>query len=171
MLRVTPIGNGNAGIYQTIAMMRSMLRRPSPRADDVAFGIKSQHPGATPWVLAAAVHTWVVSHMGYVEDYHELEGVGIDEALIEPELLLARVENHGKGLGDCDDFSILTGALLFRMHVPFDFVVASTRADKIYNHVFIQAHTDRGVIPMDGILGEAYGWSAHDFTAAQAITG
>lgn len=170
MLRLSTVSPGNPGIFETVDKMRRLVVAPSPRSDTLSSQIKLLYPGEH--ARAAAVHTWVVRHMRYAPDYHEIDGLdaGVEEALIEPELLLASIENRGYALGDCDDYTMLSAALLYRMDIPLDFIVGSTRDDQVFNHVYLQAHTEHGVFAMDGIFGEPFGWSAAGaFTAVQVL--
>lgn len=163
MLRLSAVSEGNPGIYETIDKMRVLALGPSPRLDALARQLSLAHPGASSYVLAAAAHRWLLDHLSYTPDHPDVE------ELTEPELLLAQVENRGHGVGDCDDYSLLAAGLLVRLGVAAEFVVASTRADRVYDHVYVQARTQLGPVPMDAIFGQPFGWSARGFTAREAI--
>ena len=164
MLRLSQVSDGNPGIFETIEKMRALALAPSPRLDALAQRLLLAHPGASSYVRAAVVHRYLMDHLTYTQDHPDVE------ELTEPELLLAQVENRGSGFGDCDDYAILAAGLLLRLGVPADFIVASTRPDRIYDHVYVQAKTNLGPVPMDAIFGQPFGWSARGFTAREAIS-
>src|SRR5438477_10974065 len=131
--------------------MRALTLAPSPRADRISQCLRARFPTGSTYMLAAAVHDFILKNFKYVHDNPEVE------ELFSPELLFAQIENTGWASGDCDDFSMATAALLYRLHIPVDFVVASTKSSGVFDHVYVQAHTDHGIIPMDAIFGEAFG--------------
>jgi transglutaminase-like putative cysteine protease len=162
--RISVIADGNMGVYQTVELMRQLIHSPSPRADKIAAKLLTDHPGANAFTRAAAVHAFILNHMAYVYDDPAME------ELYHPELLFAKLENRGVTMGDCDDFVIATCSLLRRVNVACEIVLASSRQDKQYDHVYAQAITEYGPVPMDAIYGEPFGWSAvREFTALEEL--
>jgi len=78
------------------------------------------------------------------------------EVLIRPLDLV----DMARSRGDCDDFSMLAGALLLARGVPFSFatVAADPRDPSQYSHVYVVAHLKDGDRALDASHGFYPGW-------------
>ncbi len=87
--------------------------------------------GAKPSAIAAAIFWWVKGHVTFRDDPQQ------DELLLEPDLLLAMSNPQG----DCDDFSMITAAMLTVAGIPWEFVTvaADPTARGRFSHVYVRA--------------------------------
>jgi transglutaminase-like putative cysteine protease len=144
--------------------MAAHIRRA---AGDPAIGqataeaLGSDLANAPDWHRSRAVFDWVKRNITFETDerlLYELLGTGPDnELLIRPELLL-RFRR-----GDCDDYSMLTCAMLLRAGIPCQLVtIAADRQEpQRFSHVYAQALLDGRVrFPMDTSHGPYAGWEA-----------
>jgi transglutaminase-like putative cysteine protease len=149
---------------QTVAKMAAHIRRAVEdpaieRATADALG--SELANAPGWHKARAIFDWVKRHITFETDerlLQELLGADPDsELLIRPEMLL-RFRR-----GDCDDFAMLTCAMLLRAGVPCGLVTiaADGQEPHRFSHVYAQALLD-GVarMAMDTSHGPYAGWEA-----------
>lgn len=92
------------------------------------------------------------------------------EVLIRPKDMAAMCENGGcKRVGDCDDFSMYTAALLAALGIPSSFVtVAADQAEPDrFSHVYVAAYPDGERVPMDTSHGPHAGWETDNVTRIQ----
>jgi transglutaminase-like putative cysteine protease len=72
------------------------------------------------------------------------------ETLVTPDYLLTSLENNGKISGDCDDISILQGAIYKCLGFRIRFVAIRSDADNPnYDHVFSEVKVDNDWIVFD----------------------
>lgn len=65
------------------------------------------------------------------------------ETLVAPEYMLMGLENNGKISGDCDDISMLQGAIYKCLGIPVRFVAIRSNADNPnYDHVFSEVRVN-----------------------------
>ena len=81
------------------------------------------------------------------------------EVLIRPRDVL-ELSSGGPVTGDCDDFSMLTAALLEANGIRCSFVTAAADPEsERYSHVYVVAHLEDGErFPLDASHGEYPGW-------------
>jgi predicted transglutaminase-like cysteine proteinase len=108
-----------------------------------------------------SVHDWVRRHVRFVQDVDLAAPLGIGpvaEVLIRPRELVRMPQP----MGDCDDYSMLTMALLQAGGIPASFatVAANSAQPSDYSHVYVIAHTPEGDIPVDASHGGYAGWAA-----------
>lgn len=166
------IAEGNTGVIETLTMMIGMMRSSAPRVraraerilrDAHAYWLlpRPRTVMASDIVRAHVVYTWVQQRMRYVQDANEAVEVEhgrdrLEEELRSADVLLRDIEAVGFAEGDCDDYVILMGSLLLALDVPFTIEVVSSRADRIFDHVYL-ALLDGTVL--DAITGQPFGWS------------
>lgn len=158
--RAIPISSGNAGILQTLDRMR-MLVDDSAGTVYVGWGLRQIELSASNAldVKIGKIYQWVNRHLTYTKDGVASDSVlALDEELRSPEYLLHRIFQFGMAEGDCDDFVILTTALLKGIGVRVRWVVTSARNDGEFDHVFLQAWNGSHWINLDGIHGAPMGW-------------
>lgn len=116
--------------------------------------------------FAKNVHGWVRGHVRFVQDREIAFMLGprvvdpfrVSEVLIRPRELVRMADP----MGDCDDFSMLTAALLTAGGVPTSFatVAANPGAPNDYSHVYDVAHLQGGDMAIDSSHGDYAGWEA-----------
>jgi transglutaminase-like putative cysteine protease len=110
----------------------------------------------------AAVYNFVVRRLRYTKDIHKVETVHRARDLLR---------RHRKA-ADCDDFVILTGALLQAIGHPVRIVIiGSNFFDKEdYSHIYIQTYVNKSWVALDGsVPGAKVGWEAPKFAAKKII--
>jgi len=112
--------------------------------------------------IRRAVWNWVRNNIRFVQDDDVLRSaLGMDdelELLIEPPVLLSMASPAG----DCDDFTMLTGAMLLSAGIPSVEVVticADPTDPRRWSHVYL----DAGGVIMDCSHGEWLGWEAPQY--------
>jgi predicted transglutaminase-like cysteine proteinase len=123
----------------------------------------------TPAQLAA-IFQWIRAHVQFVEDRQLAQGIPAaklralgavpeeTEVLIRPADLLTMPRPRG----DCDDFAMLTAAMLRAAGIDshLQTIEQDPEMPAQYSHIFAVAHTPTGDVPMDTSHGTAPGWSA-----------
>ena len=93
------------------------------------------------------VHQFAKDHMQYVADTANIEEI------TSPAIHAKRFLSSGTSWGDCDDFSTLQAALLKSVGVSVRFVVvASPRNGGQFDHVRLDAFTQRGWLPLESTI-------------------
>lgn len=155
----------------TVARMalyaREGSRAPAVRAA-TADALRGLPPKTPAGQIAAQIWHWVKAHVQFVADEEicwaaSLDNTRCDETewLIRPELLLAMPTPQG----DCDDFAMLTCAMLLAAGLDCEFVtVAADRRDPgRFSHVYATARfPGGGSLPMDTSHGRHPGWEVQD---------
>lgn len=147
-------------------------------AEDVGVPevIRAAHEAAAPGSplpnIIAGVWDWVRGHVTFVNDQAtalplESQGIGtpqlpVVEVLIRPRDMVDQIRRRGSTIGDCDDFAMLTAALLGVHGVQSDFVtVAADPALESWSHVYLAADVGGGRrLAMDTSHGEWPGWES-----------
>ena len=129
------IGDGDLGTAQTLAAMAALIREgvatPIVReaAADILNGIASND-----WHgQAEAVREWVADHVMFT---HDPAGI---ELLQSPEFLLRAIASNGYATGDCDDISLLSGALIGSVGWSVSLVTVAFLGSDAYSHVYTSA--------------------------------
>ncbi len=110
---------------------------------------------------AERVWHWVRRRVRFIEDRElatGLEGIEPDgaEVLVRPVDLLTMPTP----VGDCDDFAMLTAAMLRALGIPWAFrtVAAEPGHPQTYSHVYVVALLPEGELPLDTSHGPRPGW-------------
>lgn len=153
-VRSIPLAAGDAGIAQTVSVMHSLIDRGAvdPHVREQALGIvRSAGVGARDSASEiAAVFAWVKANMRFQKD------VSGGEYLCSADYLLKTLA------GDCDDYVILTGALLKSLGVPVRIttIAADREEPGRMSHVYLEAQSKGEWIPLDGTQARAVpGWA------------
>lgn len=160
-IAVTPLGDRpDDQVAQTIQLMRrySSEDARTPTVQAAAARSLRQYPGADP---VSAVFFFVKHQLRFLHDEQTAAalphlGGTVIETLVRPVDIL-----DSSGHGDCDDFSMLTAAMLTAIGVPAAFVTvaADPSAPDQYSHVYVAAYPAPGVrIPLDTSHGPRPGW-------------
>lgn len=87
----------------------------------------------------------------------------IVEVLIRPvDMLSWHADTGNRQIGDCDDYAMLTAALLRAQGIPAKFVTVAVDPSmpNQFSHVYVAAYPDGQRIALDTSHGEAAGWEA-----------
>ena len=152
---------------QTVAKMARYIR------EDSASPIIRQaaHAAAGAWrnarKEAEAVHEWIRGHVRFVPDDQLAEELNLErpilrrpafaEVLVRPVDLLTMPDPRG----DCDDFAMLTGAMLRALGIESELRTAAAEPEdpSVYSHVYVIAHLPgRGRLALDSSHGPYPGW-------------
>lgn len=150
LIHRTPLLSGDAGIQQTIDVMRSLVDDASadPSIVRLATDIVKTVPAYQERAEAEAIYKWVRGNIRFTRDPLT------KEKLYPPgELLKIRA-------GDCDDMATLIAALDFAVGIPARFVtVAGNRSyPQEFSHVYTEAEVPAGSgnwIPQDAARFES----------------
>jgi hypothetical protein len=154
--------NDDEATAQTIARMRQYVREDSQAPAVQRAAIEAAGGASTPRRQAEGVFRWVRSRIRFIEDAELVRGISPtaaeDEVLIRPVDLLAMAEPQG----DCDDFAMLTAAMLRALGIPASFrtIAADRSAPASYSHVYTIAHLPDGPLALDTSHGPRPGWQA-----------
>jgi transglutaminase-like putative cysteine protease len=96
-----------------------------------------------------AIYDWVRRNIRYTRDIFRVETLHTARKMLE---LCA---------GDCDDFTILLGALLMSTGHPVRLVLVGFRPNKPhrYTHIYPEVNVRGRWIAIDGTVGRRFGWS------------
>jgi len=109
-----------------------------------------------------AIYNFVVRRLRYTKDIHRVETVHQARELLR---------RHKKA-ADCDDFVILTGALLQSIGHPVRIVIIGNNyLDKEdYSHIYIQVMAGKKWVSLDGsVPGAKAGWEAPKYATKKII--
>jgi len=139
-----PLMNGEPGTAQTVALMRQLVDQALADSSFVRFAIDIVRgvQAYDDFGEAEALYHWVKSHIRFTKDPLT------KEKLYPPqELLKIRA-------GDCDDISMLLGALLLAVGYPARLITVSAnpQSPAEFSHVYVEGEVPPGSgnwIPMD----------------------
>jgi transglutaminase-like putative cysteine protease len=137
--RKKQIPSGLGGTRATVREMSKLARAGmhSPEIRQLATAIIRRTPEKNYGAEARELARWVQKNIRYTRDPVELELLTPAEKLIEI------------GYGDCDDMAILLAALLGAVGIRSRFRLVSTRRAGSYQHVYVEARTADGWLPLD----------------------
>jgi len=110
----------------------------------------------------AAIYNFVVRRLRYTKDIHRVETVHRARDLLR----------WHKKAADCDDFVILTGALLQAIGHPVRLVIIgnNSRDKEDYSHIYLQTQVGKKWISLDGsVPGAKMGWEAPKYSTKKII--
>jgi transglutaminase-like putative cysteine protease len=110
-----------------------------------------------------AIYNFVTRRLRYTKDIHRVETVHSARELLR---------RHRKA-ADCDDFVILTGALLQAVgHAVRIVIIGNNPSDKEdYSHIYLQTRLKNRWVALDGsVPGAAVGWEAPKYATKKIIT-
>ena len=159
------IADGNVGVHQTIAIMKTLVNGPEGvRSPEVRQAALEAARGSERGMNEIdSVFSWVKDHVEFRGEY--------GETLQTPKMTLYY------GAGDCDDQSVLVSALLNSLGYMTRFrTMALRNSPDDLSHVYVEVF-DRRVrqwVPVDTTVAPAYpGWKPDDvaWSKAYAPTG
>jgi transglutaminase-like putative cysteine protease len=142
------IGEGDAGIAQTIRWMRHFAQKGAadPQIRQLALYIVQDVPNKDSQGEINAIYSWVKQQIKFRGEYQE--------TVQAPEVTLKF------RAGDCDCISTLIAALLGSIGYKIEFKTVAVRGSRDYSHVYVRV--------MDPNTGR---WTALDTTVPQATPG
>jgi len=150
-------GDDYSRTADTVSRMERAIARGSRDSAiiHIADSIRAQTPYTDEGHLLDAAFDWIRANVSFQPDPPE------DELLIEPGLLVRLP--RPKRRGDCDDFTMLAGALLSA--IGYSTRVVTIRADRRdpdrFSHVFLEVDLlDGSAVPFDASHGREAGWRA-----------
>lgn len=143
------ISNGMRGIFQTIALMRSLVAegRRDPVIRSAAISIIFLTPEKNQRAEIEACFNFVRDSVRYVRDIHDVETLATARKTLETMI------------GDCDDQSVLLASMLESIGYPTRFIVAGYMSADMVEHVFIEVQCDGQWIACDATEQEPMGWA------------
>jgi predicted transglutaminase-like cysteine proteinase len=145
----TPLPDGDAGVAQTVQSMCSLIAagKKDPSIHELAAKIL-RDSGARPYdwtAQARAIFRWIQRNIRFVRDVHGTEALHAAPTIVQ------------LGMGDCDDFTILTCSLL--QTIGFDTRIVTIanhpEAPQTFSHVYPEVEIDGRWIPADGARRDA----------------
>lgn len=163
--RFLPVPDGDAGSIATLHRIAELVRLPDPFVDDFTDILSAatvemsggQEP--PPVELVRLVFEWGRSHMLYTPDRNDSD---ILDEIRTPGYLLKEIDTFGAALGDCDDYVVLYGAILYRLGFPVTLEAISREDDEILDHIYLSTMVDGQRIALDGIVDFPFGWEVPD---------
>ena len=132
MPKIYPQRPGEAGIEDTLrhmerltmgAITHPLIRKQASQA--------IRHCGPNDRICQqAALMVWVQQKMRFVRDPHGVE------ALHDPVMIAAAIEQHKQPYGDCDDFSMYLASLMRSVGLRANFRVVGFNGGKL-SHVYV----------------------------------
>lgn len=103
---------------------------------------------------ALAIYNWCSQNYRYTRDPYKIELVRDPEALFRELLNTSKVGPRGKMLADCDDISVLIGALSMSVGLPVSYVTAGFHQPGPHSHTWPEAEVMQGRwIMLDPVAG------------------
>jgi transglutaminase-like putative cysteine protease len=147
------IPKGYAGTRKTVQQIMALIRSGAKDfyvrqiAIDILFA-KAVNP-KDYWGEIKALFEWVQRHIRYTKDPFRVEVLHSARRLLE---LRA---------GDCDDMTILLGAMLEAIGHPVRLVLTGPDPGRplLFTHIYLEAHYQGRWIPLDATMPHAMGWA------------
>src|SRR5262245_35997298 len=152
-IRICRVPKGTRGTLVTARLIAQMV---GDGAKDFYVRQKAiqifRECGARPkdrWAEVCALFHWVRNNIRYTRDIFRVELLHTPRRMLE---LRA---------GDCDDMTILLGAMLMSTGHPIRLVLAGFRPDKphMYSHIYPEVNLCGRWIPIDATVSRPMGWA------------
>lgn len=142
------IPEGSAGIGATLDAMVGLTRqyRTDLTVRRLAEQIVVAVPSKSWYGEAEAIQNWVRNNIRYTMDVADVETLKTPVALL-----------HDR-FGDCDDMSLLAGALLSSIGHPVRYVATGSNGLGDYDHVYLQTKIGNKWIGVETTEPVALGW-------------
>jgi hypothetical protein len=137
-----PIAPGDAGIVQTVRVIRKLVDDgvKDPTVNALAIQIARTVPRFDRMALAQALYEWVLENIWFVDD-------PVAKETVRPAAVVLRV-----GGGDCDDINgVLLPSLLGTVGIPSRLVTVASdpRDPSQFSHIYAEADIDGAWMPID----------------------
>jgi len=158
-----PIGLGAAGIRAALVKMAALTRKDCADSDVrfCAFMLTFDCPQGDEYANACAIANRMRPGLRWkwTKDPRPFE------FFIAPRVSAYRVRKDNLGWGDCDDFSLLQGAMLTGIGIPARYVAIGTpNGGGGYSHVFCEAFVGGDWRSMDSLVPHGVRWLQEPIT-------
>jgi len=141
------LGLGIAATDSTAAAMAEMIRAAefTPIVRGCAEALIAKCPERRSSCEIKQIFNFVKFRMRFTRDPYRREFIKT------PEVHLMQIERQGRGFGDCDDFTVLLGALLKSVGHPVRILVIRSpwNTENSFNHVLLQVQFLGRWMPLD----------------------
>lgn len=145
------ISDGAPGIFDTLRLMRRLVNdyKTNPQIRQAAIAVAFLTPAQDELSEIESVFSFVRDHIRYTQDVY-----GVETLATPDKTLLLRV-------GDCDDMTVLLGAMLESIGYQTRFVVEGYHDFENFEHVYLEVYCPRtgAWIALDATEQNAMGWS------------
>jgi transglutaminase-like putative cysteine protease len=141
---ITSLPAGDTGTAKTVGFMRRLIRQGSKshRIREMAANLVMRHP--TDQGKIGSIFHFVRDKMKYVRDPLHQELLGGADYHMET------MAGQGYARGDCDDHTIMLGAMLESVGYPTRIATARMKPGRgSFDHVYLEVHDRTGWIPLD----------------------
>lgn len=144
--------DGMAGIFKTIRVMRALLNQSKidPVIRQAAVSCVFLTPEKSALSEVSALFYFVRDHIRYLHDINGVETIATPDKTLQSKI------------GDCDDQSLLLGALFESIGYVTRFIVAGYHVPGMVEHVYIQVCADGEWIDCDPTEREPLGYAPPD---------
>jgi hypothetical protein len=152
-----PLMGGDSGVAQTIDQMRSLVNEAitDPSVLRTAKDIVRSVPAFDDYSEAEALYNWVRSNIRFTKD-------PVDKETLYPPSEMLQIRS-----GDCDDISMLLGALLMAVGYPARLMTVAANGDE-FSHVYVEGQINGQWIPMDPARSDSqFGVAPPSYTRAR----
>jgi transglutaminase-like putative cysteine protease len=141
---VTSLPSGDAGTAKTVGYMRRMIHQGSKSAKIREMAANLVTHQSTDQGKIGAIFEFVRNKMKYVRDpLHQ-------ELLAGTDYHMDTMSEQGYARGDCDDHTIMLGAMLESVGYPTRIATARMRPGTgSFDHVYLEVNDRTGWIPLD----------------------
>ena len=151
----------DARTAHTVSLMRGLIQEDAA-APQVREAARQATAGArTPGEILGGIWNWIRARVEFVDDTEPARSIGaIDpestQVLIRPRDVLTMA----RPAGACDEFTMLTAAMLQAAGIPAELVTvaADPAVPELYTHTYCVARAPGGRVVMDTSHGDAPGW-------------
>lgn len=160
-------------VEHTIGLMRRYALEDASTPDlhaDLMAAVGGKPSSMSQAEVASRVFDYVKRKIQFVNDDRlaapwASEGMDVIEVLVRP-LDMSRHTQAALRMGDCDDFSSYTAALLTAAGVDNSFVTvaADPIAPGMFSHVYVAAYPDGVRVPLDTSHGPYAGWETPNYS-------
>jgi transglutaminase-like putative cysteine protease len=146
-MTLASLPSGTPGIAATLKIMVRLARqyKKDVGVREVAGNLVRSLPQYDNTGAVKALHAFVRDCIRYTGDIAGVETLQTPKATLE------------LGVGDCDDKSLLLGALLQSINLPARFVAIAMN-DGAYSHVLVETRRGTRWIPLETIRPVEVGW-------------
>lgn len=159
------LSNSNRATYESVEVIRKLIDQGKKDIviRTLAEKITQYIPPKDYKREVAAVYNFVNRRLRYTKDIHRVETVHRARDLLR---------RHRKA-ADCDDFVILTGALLQAIGHPIRIIIIGNNDEdkEDYSHIYLQVQIGKEWVALDGsVPGAKMGWEAPRYSAKKIIS-
>lgn len=147
------IPKGYAGTRKTVELIAHLIREGAKdfcvRQTAIEILLRQGVPAKNYLGEIATLFEWVRQNVRYTRDIHRVELLHTARRMLE---LRA---------GDCDDMTILLGAMLKSIGHPVRLVLAgfNPRKKELFTHIYLEVFHKGWWIPLDATVSRPMGWA------------